>query len=257
MDDSLTVKLFGFPATLIHGDTLVLDRWNWLRKQLPVTKKNISVLDIGCGSGAFSIGLALMGYKTLGLSWDARNQKKAEIRAEICGASKAKFIIQDVRFLDTREDLKHVFDVIICLETIEHIFNDQKLMHDMAECMKIGGKLLLTSPNYNHIPMGTGDKKEESLSRIEDGRHVRMGYTKEDLKRLCSAAGLEMDIIDYCSGFFSQKITAVMRLINTVHPFAGWALILPLRIFPILLDSIIMKVFKWPGYSICLVAHKK
>ena len=28
------VRALGFPATLIHGDTLVWDRWRWLKPRL-------------------------------------------------------------------------------------------------------------------------------------------------------------------------------------------------------------------------------
>jgi len=51
MDRNLLVKLFGFPATLIHGDTLVVDRWNWLKARLPATNKNLKLLDVGCALG--------------------------------------------------------------------------------------------------------------------------------------------------------------------------------------------------------------
>ena len=62
---SILVKLLGFPATLIHGDTLVLDRWIWLRKYLPKTKNNETLIDVGCGSGSFVIGASLRGYNSL------------------------------------------------------------------------------------------------------------------------------------------------------------------------------------------------
>jgi SAM-dependent methyltransferase len=68
---------FGFPATLIHGDTLVLDRWLWISRHLTSVRAGSKrLLDVGCGSGAFTIGLALLGYKALGLSWDERNQSQ-------------------------------------------------------------------------------------------------------------------------------------------------------------------------------------
>ena len=51
---SQLVKLLGFQATLIHGDTLVLDRWLWLRRQLkPARHASQRSLDVGCGTGAF------------------------------------------------------------------------------------------------------------------------------------------------------------------------------------------------------------
>lgn len=38
MDKSLLVRIIGFPITLLHGDTLVLDRWLWLTHDYPRPK---------------------------------------------------------------------------------------------------------------------------------------------------------------------------------------------------------------------------
>ena len=138
MDKSLLTKIIGFPATLIHGDTLVLDRWRWLKARLPWTRNGETLIDIGCGTGAFSIGAALRGYESLGLSWDERNQKVAADRARICKAESAKFEVLDVRNLGARDDLIDKFDVAICFENIEHIIDDGKLFRDIASCLKPG-----------------------------------------------------------------------------------------------------------------------
>ena len=97
------VKILGFPATLIHGDTLVWDRWRWVKPRL--RKHTGYLLDVGCGSGAFTIGAARMGYEALGLSWDKRNQRIAKERAAIINARSAEFGVCDVRRLDDRPDL--------------------------------------------------------------------------------------------------------------------------------------------------------
>ena len=120
MDKSALVRLVGFPATLVHGDPFVLDRWFWLRARLPKTRNDERLLDVGCGTGAFSIGAALRGYRALGLSWDERNQLVAKERATYCKASSAQFEVLDIRELDRRADLVNSFDVVICLETIYH-----------------------------------------------------------------------------------------------------------------------------------------
>ena len=126
------VRILGFPATLIHGDTLVLDRWLWLKKHLPrIPNGSKRVLDIGCGSGAFTIGLARRGYRSLGLSWDRRNREVAIERAAICRAKGAEFEILDVRRLDERTDLHGQFEFIICCENIEHILDDRKLIRKL------------------------------------------------------------------------------------------------------------------------------
>jgi hypothetical protein len=45
MDRSALARLVGFPATLVHGDPLVLDRWFWLKARLPKTRNDERLLE--------------------------------------------------------------------------------------------------------------------------------------------------------------------------------------------------------------------
>jgi SAM-dependent methyltransferase len=254
MDKSALVRLIGFPATLIHGDPLVLDRWFWLKARLPKTRNGERLLDIGCGTGAFSIGAALRGYRALGLSWDERNQLVAKERAMYCKASSAQFDVLDIRELDRRTDLVGSFDVVICLETIEHVTEDLKLMRSMAACMKAGSRLLLTTPYLLYNAISPGDMGP--FSTEEDGWHVRRGYSRVMLEELCEHSGLRVERISYCSGYASQKVAAVMRRMSAINALLAWALILPLRALPPLVDSVTTVLMGWPHYSICLEAYK-
>jgi SAM-dependent methyltransferase len=244
MDRSALVKLFGFPATLVHGDPLVLDRWFWLKARLPKTRNDEYLLDVGCGTGAFSIGAALRGYRALGPSWDERNQLVAKERATYCKASSAVFEVLDIRELDRRAELRSGFDVVICLETIEHVLEDLKLMRTMAHCMKPGGRLLLTTPYLLYNAISPGDMGP--FSTVEDGWHVRRGYSRVMLEELCEHSGLKVERISYCSGYASQKVAAVMRRLSAVNALLAWALILPLRALPPLLDPTITVLLGWP-----------
>lgn len=250
------VRAFGFPATLVHGDTLVLDRWLWLKRHLDrVAPGSKSLLDVGCGTGAFTIGAARRGYRSLGLSWDTRNQRVAQDRAKMCNAPLAQFDVQDVRRLDERSDLAGQFDVAICCECIEHILDDGKLMRDIARCLKPGGTVLLTSPNLVFKPMAFDN---EVLTTVENGGHVRRGYSSENLQSLCESSGFEPVEIDFCSGFLSQKLTSAKRIAgHWSADVVGWAVVLPFRWIPPILDGAVSRYSGWPDYSITLVARKR
>ena len=259
--NNVLVKIFGWPATLIHGDSLVLDRWLWLRRRLPlIFPGDAKFLDVGCGSGAFTLGAALRGYEVVGLSWDEANQSKAASRAKLLGLEAARFPICDVRKLDERAEFKDQFDIALCSENIEHILDDLKLMKDIHACLKPGRRLYLSAPNFYYHPMTEGDLGP--FRPIEDGGHVRRGYSPAMLRELCDLAGFDVEEITYVSYFFSQWLTSVIRVvIKLFGAKVGWVLTSPLRILPLALDQ---WLGRWlgeltgrPAYSITMVAYKR
>lgn len=256
MNRNTLVRLLGFPATLFHGDFLTVDRWHWLRKRLPVTRGGDRLLDVGCGTGAFTIGSAKRGYDALGLSWDEPRQTTGRDRAKLLKVDTAEFDVLDVRKLDTREDLVGQFDVVICLECIEHIMDDRKLMHDMTACLKPGGRLLLTTPYFHHRP--SDPKGFGPYSKGDDGEHVLRGYTEQMLRELCEDAGLMVEEISSCSAFISQMSNAIYRKLIRVlgHQKAAWAVTLPLRPLGWLFDRM-SKWLPYPPASICVDATKR
>ena len=116
------------------------------------TRAGDRVLDVGCGVGAFTIGAALQGYQALGLTWDESQQSRAERRAHMLGVN-ARFRRLDVRALDSAEDLKGLFDVVILCEVIEHVLDDRRLLHAAAGCLAPGGRVLITTPNLTASPI--------------------------------------------------------------------------------------------------------
>jgi SAM-dependent methyltransferase len=246
------LKVFGHWLTLINGDTLVLDRMSWLKKNLPATNNGEQLLDVGCGSGAITLGARLLGYHVCGMSWDAENQKKAQSRAQVLGLSEnSEFPIGDARKLKEFVG-KRKFDVVINFENIEHILDDRQLMTDIYDCLRPGGYLYLTTPNRNYRPMSIGDMGP--FEPIEDGRHVRRGYSPAMLSELCDSTGFILEEIQYCSFLGSQLVTRLLRFLSAkTHPMIGWVICLPIRPFAYYFD----KFFKLSeGYSITLIAMK-
>jgi 2-polyprenyl-3-methyl-5-hydroxy-6-metoxy-1,4-benzoquinol methylase len=254
MNNNLLVELFGWRAALTHGDMMMMDRWLWLKRRLPETLDDLKLLDVGCGTGAFTIAAAKRGYKAHGLSWDTRNQAVAEERAKICGAGTASFEVQDVRLLDERRDLCGQYDYVICLECIEHILDDFRLMAAMSSCLRPGGRLLLTTPNYLYEPVTDFDKGP--FRPHETGWHVRRGYSPAMLRELCEASQLSVEQVSHCSGAVSQLVMKLYRPIAAKTPAVAWGATLPLRLLPPILDQNIGKLVGKPGFSICLEAYK-
>src|SRR5262249_25726783 len=157
---------------------------------------------------AFTIGAAKRGYRAVGLSWDERNQLEADVRARLCRV-KATFEVCDVRDLDKYTKHDNKYDVAICAESIEHIINDRKLVIDIANCLRPGGRLLITTSNFYYRAISSEDNGP--FETCETGRHVRRGYTRSMLCELCQLAGLLCEEISFCSGFFSQKTTRLMQ----------------------------------------------
>jgi 2-polyprenyl-3-methyl-5-hydroxy-6-metoxy-1,4-benzoquinol methylase len=244
-----SIRLAGPRSLLLLGDTLVLDRWRWLRSRLPAAPA--SLIDVGCGNGWLAINCSSLGYRTLGVGWAGSDLEKARKRATVFRTD-ASFEVQDARTLSTRYDLKECFDVATCCETIEHIIDDAELMRSLASTLRPSGRLILTTPNQDYVPMDAGDAGP--FREIEDGGHVRKGYTPERLSYLAEQAGLEVAEIGFCSGWSSQKVTTLLRaLTRRIGYGSAWALTLPLRLVPPLLDS---RDQAHPAYSICMLATK-
>jgi 2-polyprenyl-3-methyl-5-hydroxy-6-metoxy-1,4-benzoquinol methylase len=211
----------------------------------------LRTLDVGCGSGAFTLYASKIGNWSVGVSYDAENNLKARARAKVLNLRDVEFITLDVAFLRSLITRLGEFDQVICCETIEHIMEDQKLVSDLAFALKPGGRLLLTTPFKYYRPL-RGDR----LSETEDGGHVRWGYTHEEIARLFEESGLAVASQENLGGFVSQQLTNAMRLLSRASAKVAWAAIFPLRIFRVL-DPMLTNLLNYPYMTIAAVGVKR
>jgi SAM-dependent methyltransferase len=195
---------------------------------------------------------ARIGNESVGLSFEEINNQVAAARAKSLRLSNVRFACVDLRELDKAAAILGKFDQIICTEVIEHILNDRKLLRDLASLLNPGGRLLLTAP-YKYAKKLLGDG---TLSEIEDGGHVRIGYTHEELKQLFKLSSLTPVGDEFLSGFVSQHIANVIRLLATVNHRLAWAMTFPLRALQIA-DRPLTKLLRYPFLSVALVGVKE
>jgi 2-polyprenyl-3-methyl-5-hydroxy-6-metoxy-1,4-benzoquinol methylase len=242
------VKLLGWKATVLHGDTFVVDRWYWLKRHLQGGQ--LRTFDAGCGNGWAVMWAAKQGNEAVGLNFDEPPNRGAELRAKMLGITGVSFKVGDLRELDRFGKALGAFDQIICTECIEHILNDQKLVDDLASMLKPGGKLMLTAPYKHHKSL-----VDETMSGKEDGGHVRWGYTHEELRKIFTTAGLEVVSEEYISGFIAQQLTNLARRFGRTRERMGWAFVFPLRCLKIL-DAPVTRMLRFPHLSVGLVGIK-
>ncbi len=145
------------------------------------------------------------------------------------------------------------FDQIICLETIEHVSDDEGLVKRLAMMLRPGGRILISTPYDRHRPLYT---EEREPSPVEDGSHVRYGYSQERLRQIAADAGLEVESAGFISGVISQKLTDLMRRLTArVGLLPAWLLVLPLRLL-VVLDAPLSRMLSYPHLSVAVCAVK-
>src|SRR5438105_7188658 len=242
------VRLLGWRGLLLHDDPIMFDRWLWLRNHL--VRGPVRTLDAGSGSGAFTLYASIAGNEAVGISFDERKNQTARDRSKIL-KQRVTFRTEDLRRIDEVAETLGSFDQIMCLETIEHIRQDAKLIRDLAAMLRPEGRLLLTTPFKGH-PGLLGDH----VSTSEDGGHVRWGYTHADLRRLLEDAGLEITWQGYIGAITSQALTNIQRRLARWNQIIASAVVLPLRVVRAL-EPVVARIHPGPMLSVAVIATKR
>ena len=118
---------------------------NFFRFVLPIIQrgKRRKILDVGSGAGTLSLYLGGLGYTVVAVE----PSKTATIMAEK-SAKKLK-LENKVKFFHGRiEDFRYSysFDLVLCLEVLEHCFDDSRVLSKIYDNLRSGGKLILSVP---------------------------------------------------------------------------------------------------------------
>jgi ubiquinone/menaquinone biosynthesis C-methylase UbiE len=103
------------------------------------TSKNQNILEIGCGCGVYLPLLST--YAATLTAVDINESYLAEAGKQGSNAILKNMSAESLEFSDRS------FDVVVMIETLEHIPDDQKALREISRVLKPGGKLIITAPN--------------------------------------------------------------------------------------------------------------
>ena len=135
----------------INGNYKILHKINPIRLKFilnnfdkPITNKY--VLDIGCGGGLISELLAKTNAKVTGIDENIYNIKQAKEHAKI-SSLKITYKNQSLDYFFKKNKKK--FDLILCLEVLEHVNDVKKTLDKISKLMNSGATLILSTINRN------------------------------------------------------------------------------------------------------------
>ncbi len=117
--------------------------WHQLVKKHLGRIAGVSLLEIGCGRGAFASWLTSLGPFPL-VAGDFSPAAVA-MASRTVGGDLCQFEVSDIQSLPHRDS---TFEVVISCETIEHVPDPRAAVAELARVLRPGGRLYLTTPNY-------------------------------------------------------------------------------------------------------------
>lgn len=157
-----TTKFYDIVAPFYH---LIYPDWDLSIKKQGKDIENIvrsfgispdSILDVACGIGTQSLGLAQLGYRVTASDLSAQEIERCKSEATKRGLSISASVV-DMR--QAYECHQKKFDcVIACDNSIPHLLSDAEILSTLKQlflCTKVGGLCLISIRDYTKIDFNT------------------------------------------------------------------------------------------------------
>lgn len=196
-------------------------RLDWIDAAISLQGKD--VLDVGCGGGLLSEGMAARGARVSGIDLSEKALRVARLHLHESGLSVDYRLISAENFAAENPAR---FDAITCMEMLEHVPDPASVITACVSMLKPGGKLFLSTLNrtpksYLLAIIGA----EYVLGMLPKGTHDYAKFIRpSELVGLARSAGLETEEIRGMSySAFGKRYslsddTSVNYLVRTSKP---------------------------------------
>ena len=164
-------------------------RLEWINARVPLAGKN--VIDIGCGGGILSESMARKGATVTGIDLSEKALKVADLHSLESGAQvRYKLIAAE----EMAEQEAGRFDVVTCMEMLEHVPDPGAIVRAAATLVKPGGHVFFSTLNRNpksYLFAVIG--AEYVLRMLPKGTHDYDKFiTPSELSQFIRSAGLDV-----------------------------------------------------------------
>lgn len=149
-------------------------RLDYINQRAPLAGKK--VLDVGCGGGILAEGLAQLGADVTGIDMAAANLEVADEHAK---ASKLDIEYKKIAVEELAAQSPGSFDVVTCLEMLEHVPDPASVIEACSQLVKPGGHVFFSTLNRNpksYLLAIVG--AEYVLNLVPRGTHEYMRFIK-------------------------------------------------------------------------------
>lgn len=99
---------------------------------------NKSVLDVGCGGGILAESMAARGATVTGIDLAEKSLKVAKLHSLESGV---KVEYRNISVEQLAADQPAAFDIVTCMELLEHVPDPESVIHACAALVKPGGRV--------------------------------------------------------------------------------------------------------------------